>query len=96
MAAWCRSPDGQAAIVEIEREMKTRGWDQLGQTSSKDRLHIVCSDRSGVDGVLGRLLCEKEVNFFLKSAIPIYHVSPTFLVDRERRKPEDLQIGDKR
>ena len=25
----------------------------------------VCSDRSRVDGVLRRLLCEKDVNFFL-------------------------------
>ena len=40
MPAWCRTPDGQTAIVEIECEMKTQRWDQLSRASSKDQLDI--------------------------------------------------------
>ena len=58
----------------------------------------VCSDRSGVDGVLRRLLCEKEVNFFLKSAIPIYPFPPTFLTEKQGGvviKPENLYFASR-
>ena len=40
MSAWRRTSDGQAAKGEIEREIKTRGWDLLSRVSSKDQLHI--------------------------------------------------------
>jgi len=40
MPAWYSTSDGQAATGEIEREIKTRGWDLLIRVSSKDQLDI--------------------------------------------------------
>jgi len=34
MPAWCKSSNCQAAKDEIKQEIKTRGWDKLGNTSS--------------------------------------------------------------
>ena len=45
MPAWCSTSDGQAAKGEIEREMKTRGWDLLSRASSKDQLDIGLDQR---------------------------------------------------